>query len=576
MRRPDLLHALIGVLLPAALLLSGCGEEITHDQPLNDQTVKAAQVVAGLDMTASERDLMRGELADARDGYLDLHRLDLQPGALPNSVRPAVVFDPLQVAPDLAARVGVHGVDPRWSPAPALSRPADLNKLAYYTVGQLGTLIRTRQVSCEELTRLSLERLRRYDPELHCVVTLTAERALDRARELDAMLARGEYLGPLHGIPYGAKDLLAVAGYPTTWGAAPYRDQVIGEDAAVIRKLDDAGAVLTAKLTLGALAMGDVWFGGKTRNPWNPDQGSSGSSAGPAAAVSAGLVPFAIGTETWGSIVSPSTRCGVTGLRPTFGRVSKAGAMTLSWTMDKIGPIARTVKDCAIVFDAIRGADPADPSAVDMPFAYDPRFDARTLRVGYLKSEFDRDYRWHDLHAKALDDLRAAGFTLVPVALPDSAALGCDVYSLSIILSAEAGAAFQELVLSGRDDELVRQDRYAWPTTFRAAQFIPAVQYIQANRARVRLMRLMADVFKQVDVYVTPSFEGDNLLITNLTGHPQVVVPCGFKEPNAPHSISFVGGLYDEAEVLEVARAYQEATGWEDKHPEGYDRVQNP
>ncbi len=555
----------LGILLTLIIMLAGCGEEITSELPLNDQTVKSAQTLAGLDMTAAERDLMREDLADVRDSYRILHHL-----GLPNSTRPALVFDPLQVAPDLKARLGTHGPDPQWSPAPALSRPHDLNQLAYYTVGQLGTLIRTRQVSCEELTRLCLDRLHRYDPELRCVVTFTEQRALDEARKLDAMLARGEYLGPLHGIPYGAKDLLSVQGYPTTWGAAPYRDQVIDTDATVISKLDAAGAVLVAKLTLGALAMGDVWFGGKTRNPWNTEQGSSGSSAGPASAVSAGLVPFAIGTETWGSIVSPSTRCGVTGLRPTFGRVSRTGAMALSWTMDKIGPIARTVEDCALVFNTIRGTDPTDPTTVDMPFAYQGNPDLSKLRVGYLESVFAGDYPQHDLHAQALDALRNAGVNLIPMALPDSAALGCDFYDLAFILSAEAGAAFQELVLSNRDDELVRQGPYAWPNTFRAAQFIPAVEYIQANRVRVRLMRLMADVFQQVDVYVTPSFEGNNLLITNLTGHPQVVVPCGFKEANAPSSLSFVGGLYDEAAVLEVARVYQQATGWELKHPEGF------
>ncbi len=555
----------LGILVVLCLLLAGCGEEITREQPLNDQALKAGLAVAGLDMTAQERQMMQSDLQDARDSYLVLHKM-----GLPNSVRPALVFDPLQVVPGLAARAGTRGPDPRWSPAPALSRPDDLNKLAFYTVGQLGTLIRTRQVSCEELTRLCLDRLHKYDPELMCVVSFTEQRALDEARKLDAMLARGEYLGPLHGIPYGAKDLLAVKGYPTTWGAAPYRHQTIDQDAAVIRKLDDAGAVLVAKLTLGALAMGDVWFGGKTRNPWNLEQGSSGSSAGPASAVSAGLVPFAIGTETWGSIVSPSTRCGVTGLRPTFGRVSKSGAMALSWTMDKIGPIARTVEDCALVFDAIRGADPDDPSTVDMPFAYRGDADLSGLRVGYLKSVFDDDYPMHDLHAKALDALRAAGVNLIPMALPDSTTLGCDFYDLAIILSAEAGAAFQELVLSGRDDELVRQDAYAWPNTFRAAQLIPAVEYIQANRARLRLMQLMTKVFEDVDVYVTPSFEGNNLLITNLTGHPQVVVPCGFKGPNEPHSISFVGDLYDEALVLAVAKVYQEATGWAGEHPEGF------
>ncbi len=555
----------LSILLALIILLAGCGEEITSEQPLNDQTLKAAQAVAGLNLTAAERNLMRNDLTDARASYLALHKMELS-----NSVRPAVVFDPLQVVPALAARAGTREPDPRWSPVPALARPADLNKLAFYTVGQLGTLIRTRQVSCEELTRLCLDRLHRYDPRLMCVVTLTEQRALDQARKLDAMLARGEYLGPLHGIPYGAKDLLAVEGYPTTWGAAPYRHQEIDQDATVIHKLDGAGAVLVAKLTLGALAMGDVWFGGKTRNPWNTEQGSSGSSAGPASAVAAGLVPFAIGTETLGSIVSPSTRCGVTGLRPTFGRVSRGGAMALSWTMDKIGPIARTVEDCALVFDAIRGADPLDPTTVDMPFPYRGDADISQLRVGYLKSVFDGDYPMHDLHAQALDALRAAGVNLIPITLPGKEELGCSPDDLIIILTAEAGAAFQELVLSGRDDELVSQDRYAWPNTFRAAQFIPATEYIQANRARLRLLQLMDEVFRQVDVYVTPSFQGDNLMITNLTGHPQVVVPCGFKAPNAPHSISFVGGLYDEASALAVAKVYQDATGWQLKHPEGF------
>jgi len=368
---------------------------------------------------------------------------------------------------------------------------------------------------------------------------------------------------------YGAKDLLTVAGAPTTWGATPYQNQRLEETATVVNQLEKSGAVLVAKLTLGALAWGDVWFGGMTRNPWNLEQGSSGSSAGSSAAVSAGLVPFAIGTETLGSIVSPSTRCGVTGLRPTFGRVSRHGAMALSWSMDKIGPIARSVEDCAMVFDAIRGRDVKDASTVDRPFPYNGRRNLEGIRVGYLSDIFDGDYRGSELDAAALDVLRAAGADLVPVVLPIDG-LGFDPYDISFILSAEAGAAFQELALSGRDDELVRQVRYAWPNTFRSAQFIPAVEYIQANRHRVTLMAMMAEVFQDVDVYVTPSLEGRSLVITNLTGHPQVVVPAGFREENAPHSISFVGRLYDEATVMAVARIYEQAAGWHEKHPAGF------
>jgi Asp-tRNA(Asn)/Glu-tRNA(Gln) amidotransferase A subunit family amidase len=379
----------------------------------------------------------------------------------------------------------------------------------------------------------------------------------------------GEYLGPLHGIPFGAKDLLAVKGAPTTWGATPYRDQVIDETATVVRKLDQAGAVLVAKLTLGALAWGDVWFDGMTRNPWNLEEGSSGSSAGSASAVAAGLVPFAIGTETLGSIVSPSTRCGVTGLRPTFGRVSRSGAMALSWTMDKIGPIARSATDCAMVFDAIRGPDGRDPTVVDLPFPYRHDQDLTGLRIGYLESVFDQDYPGKEQDHEALRELRYRGVDLVPIEFPLEE-MGINPSDLGIILSAEAAAAFQELTLSGRDDELVRQVRWAWPNVFRTAHFIPAVEYIQANRQRTRLMEMMTAVFREVDVYITPSFAGESLMITNLTGHPQVVVPAGFIDEDSPHSISFVGRLYDEATLLTVARIFQESTSWHKKTPPGF------
>jgi len=367
--------------------------------------------------------------------------------------------------------------------------------------------------------------------------------------------------GPLHGIPYGAKDLLATKGIRTTWGAVPFREQVFQEDATVVGKLADAGAVLVAKLSVGALAWGDVWFGGKTRNPWNLDQGSSGSSAGSASATAAGLVAFSIGTETWGSIVSPSNRCGVTGLRPTFGRVSRHGIMALAWSMDKIGPICRTVEDCALVFDAIRGPDGKDQSVVEASFPYDPGLSLEGLRIGYLKNDIDSSEN-REKNQAVVDALERLGARVVPLELPRY-----PVDALSIILTAEAGAAFDELTRSGRDDLLVRQIEDAWPNVFRRSRFIPAVEYIQANRVRTLLIREMASLLNSVDLYVAPSFEGENLLLTNLTGHPCVVLPNGFNEDGSPTSITIVGRLYDEARLLAVSKAYQDATGFHLQHP---------
>ena len=549
------------LLLP---LLASCGDRIVDDRPQAGAPVAGAEDLLGLEMTRAERALMSADLLENRAAYADLraHPLD-------NGARPALRFDPLMTRPRGVAVAGITGLPPVWSKVGPVERSAYLDNLAFATIGELGALLRAGEVTCVELTELALSRLRKYDPDLHCVITLTEEQALFRAAELDTMLARGEDLGPLHGIPYGAKDLLAVEGYPTTWGATPYQDQRISDTATVCRKLHDRGAVLVAKLTLGALAWGDVWFGEMTRNPWNTEQGSSGSSAGSASAVSAGLVPFAIGTETWGSIVSPATRCGVTGLRPTFGRVSRAGAMALSWTMDKIGPIARTVEDCAMVFDAIHGDDPRDPTTVSLPFSYRPDMKLRGLKIGYLEAAFAEGGLDSALNMAALEVLRREGAHVVPVAF-DLDALGIDPSSLAFILSAEAGAAFQDLTLSGRDDELVRQVRYAWPNIFRQAQFIPAVEYIQANRHRVKLIEMVEKIFAEVDVYITPSFGGDNLLVTNLTGHPQVVLPNGFLAENQPHSISFVGEMYDEATLLGVAKAYQDATAWHRAHPEGF------
>lgn len=358
---------------------------------------------------------------------------------------------------------------------------------------------------------------------------------------------------------------MAANGYKTTWGAMPYKDQVLDYDATVIKKLEEAGAVLVAKLTLGALAWGDVWFADTTRNPWNLEQGSSGSSAGPGSAVSAGLVPFAIGSETWGSIVSPSTRCGTTGLRPTYGAVSRAGAMALSWSMDKLGPMCRTVEDCALVYDAIRGSDGIDLSVVDAAFNYSPDIELKSLRIGYLNNDFDTDSSYMDHNNNALQVMRDLGVELIEIELPD-----LPIMSMSIILSAEAAAAFDELTRSNRDDLLVRQIKNSWPNSFRSSRFIPAVEYIQANRMRTMMIEKMADLMEDIDVYISPSFEGHNLLLTNLSGHPCVVLPHGFNEEGSPTSITFIGRLYDEATVLAVAKQFQDATDFHLKHPERF------
>ncbi len=407
-----------------------------------------------------------------------------------------------------------------------------------------------------------LDRLKRHGPTLESVITVTEELALRQAARADREIATGTYRGPLHGIPWGGKDLLAVKGYRTTWGARPYEDQVIDEDATVVRRLEEAGAVLIAKLTLGALAQGDWWYGGRTRNPWNPKQGSSGSSAGSASSTVAGLVGFSIGTETLGSIVSPATRCGATGLRPTFGRVSRYGAMALSWSMDKIGPLCRAVEDCALVFDAIHGADGKDPTARTLPFNWDAEAPLTDLRIGYLKSAFESE-RATDADKAALEVIRSLGIDPVPVELPDEFPLG----AMRIILSAEAAAAFDELTLSGRDDLLTRQGRGTWPHTFRTARMTPAVEYIQANRLRTMVMGATEAALDGIDVFITPSFAQSVLLLTNLTGHPTVVLPSGFTEEGMPVSISFVGKLWGDAEMLRVARAFQEATDHHLKRP---------
>ena len=520
--------------------------------PITRQVVAAAEKLIGLHFSDAERDSLLENVRELTKRY---EQIRAQP--LNNAVSPALQFNPIPVGKTFETTQ--KPID--WGPAPEVTMPERFEDLAYYSVRELAELLRTRQVTSTQLTRLYLNRLKKYDPQLKCVITLTEDLALQQARRADEEIAAGHYRGPLHGIPFGAKDLLAVRGYPTTWGAMPYKDQVIDQTATVVKKLEDAGAVLVAKLSLGALAWGDVWYGGKTRNPWNLKQGSSGSSAGSAAATSAGLVAFAIGSETWGSIVSPSTRCAVTGLRPTYGRVSRHGAMALSWSMDKLGPIARSAEDCALIFEAIRGPDGLDQTVVDLPFNYNANLDLHTLRVGYLPQEFEKDSVRQQANQAALEKLQQMGIELIPVHLPK-----IPVYALSFILDAEAAAAFDELTRNGRDSLMVRQIRNAWPNVFRAARFIPAVEYIQANRLRHVLIQEMNKIFQTVDVYVAPPF-GKNLLLTNLTGHPCVVVPNGRDAQGNWASLTFIGDLYDEASILALARAYQQATGFHRLHP---------
>ncbi len=559
----------------AAGLLAG-GMAVAASSPeVTRRTLRKAAELIGLEFTKDEEELMLEGIAENIEDYRAIRDFPLD-----NAVPPALSFHP--IVPGAGQGGTVSDVEERAGEGPRSggrvevpSVPANLEDLAFLPVTTLGEMIRQRKITSTDLTKMYLGRLERIGPKLECVVTLTEELALEQAARADREIAEGRYRGPLHGIPYGAKDLLAVEGYPTTWGAEPYVDQVFDEDATVIEKLEDAGAVLVAKLTLGALAYGDVWHGGQTRNPWKPEEGSSGSSAGSASATAAGLVGFAIGTETWGSIVSPSTRCGATGLRPTFGRVSRHGAMALSWSMDKIGPICRAVEDCALVFDAIRGPDGKDLTVLDQPFEWSPDLDVRRLRVGWVKALFEepiededaerkaRREEWRRMDLAAIETLRGLGIDLIPIELPDM-----PIGALSIILTAEAAAAFEDLTLSGQDDLLKRQDENAWPNIFRQARFIPAVEYIQANRIRTVAMRRMEEIFEKVDVYVVPSYGGNNLLLTNLTGHPAIVLPSGFREDGTPVSITFMGRLYGEAGVLAVARAFQEATGFHAKHPE--------
>lgn len=525
---------------------------------LTTEDIAHAERVIGLEFRPEQRELLLPD-AQYRLGVYETIRQQ-EPA---NNVAPALLLD-------LPAPPPPRGPMRTRIPARVTSTPSETD-LAFASIPELAALLRARRVSSVELTQLALDRLQRFDPQLKATVSLLEDRALRTARQRDEDLARGVDLGPLHGIPYGAKDLLAAQGAPTTWGATPYREQRFEEDAAVVQLLDAAGAVLVAKLTLGALAWGDVWFGGRTSNPWNVEQGSSGSSAGPGAAVAAGLVPFAIGSETYGSIVSPSTRNGVTGHRPTYGRVPTRGAMALAWSLDKLGPMARSAEDAAIVFDAVRDVETAHG---DLGFPFDPAEDLRDIRLGYVPGLFDEaEGAGGDADRESLRVLRDLGADLVPVALPD----GPEVSAvMDLTVTVEAAAAFDGLTRSGRVDELVRQERFAWPNTFRHGRLIPAVEYLNAQRIRRRLADQTEAVLQEVHALVTPSVSGTQLALTNLTGHPAVAVPNGFfpvegadpADPRRqPHSLTFVGRLYADHAALRAAHAYQRATAFHRMRP---------
>lgn len=546
-------NSIIAILCLLSFTLGGFITQKAEEEKISIALVKAAQKVIGINFTDVEIDTMLTDLEGQRANYAALRKLNI-----PNSVSPALNFNPLPVGYEFPDKSNYFKVNSSNN----TKLPTVKDDLAYYTIVQLADLIRTKQISSVELTKFFIERIKKYDSKLMFAVTITEERALKQAKKADAEIAAGKYKGLLHGIPFGAKDLLATKDYKTTWGSVPYKDQVIDAEATAITKLEEAGAVLIAKMTLGELAMGDVWFGGKTKNPWNLNRGSSGSSAGSASAVAAGCMPFAIGSETLGSIVSPSSECGTTGLRPTFGRVSKYGAMALSWSMDKLGPITRSVEDCAIVFNAIQGADSKDLSLISAPFNYSsPQGESlKGMRIGFIKSEFARKYANSANDSLSLKKLKDMGAELVEIELP-----ALPYRDMLIVLGAESAAAFEDLTLSNKDDMMVRQDKNAWPSGFRSSHFIPAVEYVQANRARAILIEELNKKMKGLDAFIAPAF-GQNLVATNLSGHPAVVLPNGFRN-GLPTSITFTGQLFGEGKLLKIAEAYQRTGDFHKKQP---------
>jgi Asp-tRNA(Asn)/Glu-tRNA(Gln) amidotransferase A subunit family amidase len=553
-----------------ATFLPGALAAVAQDAPqITSEMVAAAAKIAGLSFSdEAVRKIVEG--LNRKDGLLSNYE-NLRAMNLGNRVPPAFVFNPILPGVKVTIRQEPFRMTKVKVPVPKTDED-----LAFLPVAHLARLMEKREIKSLDLTKLYLARLKKYDPVLHCVVTLTEDLALRQAAQADAEIASGKYRGPLHGIPWGAKDLVAVKGYKTTFGASPYKDQVIDIDSTVYTRLTEAGAVLVAKLTLGALAQGDRWFGGQTKSPWDPKNeklGSSGSSAGPAAATAAGLVGFSIGSETRGSIMSPASRCGVSGLRPTFGRVSRHGAMALSWTMDKIGPLCRTAEDCALVLRAICGPDGKDASVFDLPFNWNAGADPRRLRVGYIKAAFEgeiaedpknperaqRAREIRKIDTEALGVIRSLGIALKPLELPKMTSRAID-----FILTVEAAAAFDDLIRSDQLDLMSAEpERSRWVESFRLHRFVPAVEYIQASRARYRLMEEYAILFKDLDLFI-----GSSLSATNLTGHPEICLPHGFDAQGQPTSLRITGKLFGEKEISLLAHAFQQKTQHHLKRPQ--------
>jgi len=528
-----------------------------------DSTIQKTDLISSaklydISFTTKEIDTLYSDVIDNLANYKAMHRLPLA-----NSVPLSMWQTP--VVPGMHFNTVQKTI--AWKLDNTVQLPTNKNDLAFYTLEQLASLIKYKKISSLALTQFFIDRIKKWGDTLQCVISIQEDIAYAEAKKADAELAQGKYRGLLHGIPYGLKDLFAVKGTKTTWGAAPYQNQTIDEDAFVYIKLKEAGAVLVAKFTLGALAMGDYWFGGRTKNPWNLNYGSSGSSAGSTSATVAGLVPFAIGTETWGSIVSPSTTCGATGLRPTFGSISRSGAMALSYSLDKVGPICRSAADAAIVFNYIHGTDGKDGSAVNMPFNYTPNKDIKKLKIAYAKNYFDKIKDTSRNEFKVLEEFKKLGVQLIPVNFPDSGVYNFNI--MDVVIGVECAAQFDEMTRMNIDDALTRQTKNDWPNSFRTARFVPAVEYINAQRHRYTLMQKVNEVMQQYDVIICPSRgDGNQSAITNLTGNPVVCVPTGFdKRSNLPTGISFVGNLYDEATILSIAQAYQKATNWDETHP---------
>ena len=529
------------------------------DKFFSKKDIKKSQSLIGINFNKKKLDTLYPYLQRNRAGYDSMRNFSLSYDQIPS-----LLFNPHPIKFKIPKSKEIKS---NFGSIEKVRLPKNLDEIAFYTVPQLHALIKSKKITSLELTKLYIKRLKQHNSSLFCVINLTEDLALKQAKRADSLLKNGIILGPLHGIPYGLKDLISVEGYPTTWGAYPYKNQRINKTATIARELERSGAVLVAKLVSGSLARGDVWFGGMTRNPWDTKQGASGSSAGSGSATAAGLVGFSIGTETLGSIVSPSTRNGITGLRPTYGRVSRNGVMSLSWSMDKVGPMCRSAIGCAIVFEAIYGKDPLDPTSVDASYFFNIKSKPEKYKIGYLKDLIEKDTTDSgDNIRDVIKLLKQNGISLLPINLPKNYPFKV----FDIILRSESGAHFDELVRSGKVDNMVQQNQKSRANSLRQSRFIPAVEYIQANRFRSKLIEEMHSIMEEIDVLISPTSGGNQLMITNLTGHPVVCVPTGFDSENHPTSISFLGNLYQEEKILEFANFFQKITNHHLKYPPLY------